>query len=304
VTRILVTGASGLFGANVVMAAVERGAEVTALWHRHAVRFPGARVDLTDSAAVERVVTEASPEWIIHCAAFTDVDGCEADPPRARRENVEASRALAAAARRVNARLVYLSTDSVFDGERGNYSESDTPAPVNEYARSKLAGERAVLDELPRSLVVRTNLYGWNLQEKSSLAEWVLSRLESRTRVPGFTDVRFSPLLVNDLAELIFELVERRAEGILHLGAADALSKYEFAQAVARAAGLDASLVDEATLRGSPLRAPRPADTSLDSAQAARLLGHALPTVAAGLDRWYLLRKSGFVERLKAARGG
>jgi dTDP-4-dehydrorhamnose reductase len=137
------------------------------------------------------------PAWIVHCAAATNVDWCESHPVECMRVNAEAAGALARAARSIGARLVYISTDSVFDGVSGGYRETDPVSPVNHYARSKASGESAVLDEIPDALVLRTNIYGWNLQSKHSLAEWALARLEGGEVVPGFRDVSFSPLLVN-----------------------------------------------------------------------------------------------------------
>src|SRR5207245_47120 len=161
----------------------------------------------------------------------------------------------------------------------------------NVYARSKLAGERAVLTESPDALIVRTVIYGWNLGPKQSLAEWILSRFESGSEVPGFDDAVFSPILVNDLGRLLLELVERRASGVCHVAASEACTKFEFARAVAETFGFDPAQIRRASLRSAAPAAPRPLDTSLDTSFVARLLGRSLPGVRPGLARFRLAAK-------------
>lgn len=275
---ILVTGARGLLGAN--------------LWNDYAkLGLPVSGIDrsicdLNDPTETARAVREIEPGCIIHTAALTQVDWCESHPQEAWRTNVEASSTLAQIARQIGARMVYISTDSVFDGVHGFYSEIDQPRPLNVYARSKLAGEWAVLAELSDALIVRTVIYGWNVQPKSSLAEWILSRLESGLEVQAFDDATFSPILVNDLGGLLLELVERRISGVCHVAASEACTKFEFARAVAETFGFDPALVVRASLRSAGMIAPRPLNTSLDTTFASRLLGVDLPGVRSGLARF------------------
>jgi dTDP-4-dehydrorhamnose reductase len=300
---LLVTGASGLLGANLVLAARARGHAVTALYHRRSVRFADvdARpLDLCDEGAVADLFHQVRPHTVVHCAAATAVDWCEDHPEEAHRLNAEAAGAVARGAAAVGARVAYVSTDSVFDGARGGYREDDAPMPVNTYARSKLAGEEEVRAALPGALVLRTNLYGWNAQKKQSLAEWVLGRLEAGEPVPGFTDVSFAPLLVNDLAETILDLLDRGAEGTFHLASSDACTKYEFARGVAEVFGYDPALVHPARSDSAAFRAARPRLTSLDPSRAAAVLGRPMPTVLEGLRRFRTLRDDGYVDNLKA----
>ena len=194
---ILVTGASGLLGANLVLTALDRGMPVMAVSNRVPFRHPDAEsasLDVRDADAVRAVVARVRPDVVVHTAALTDVDACEGDPALAHAVNAHAPGVLARAAAEAGARLVHVSTDAVFDGQRGGYTEADPTSPVNVYARTKLDGERAVLAASPDHLVVRTTLFGWNAQPKKSLAEWVLGRLDAGERVPGFTDAVFAPL--------------------------------------------------------------------------------------------------------------
>ena len=304
---ILVTGASGLLGSNFLVVAQRRGARLAAVSHRHSVRMPGVeavRADLTDRRAVEDLCRAFRPRWIVHCAALTDVDRCEEHPEEARRVNAEVPGHLAEAARHVGAGLLYISTDGVFDGTAGQYAEGDAPAPVNVYAETKLAGEDAVRGALERHLIVRTNIYGWNLQEKLSLAEWILGRLETAQDVPGFRDAVFTPILVNDLSEVLLDMLDRGLIGVYHVAGSQALSKYEFALALAEEFALSRDLVRPASLAGSTLRASRPPNTSLQTAKVSRALGRPMPDATAGLRRFKALRDAGFVKRLKALGEG
>jgi dTDP-4-dehydrorhamnose reductase len=301
--RVLVTGASGLLGSTVTLLARERGMRVTALYAHHLFHAEGVDVrplELEDEGALEGVLDEVRPRWVVHCAAATGVDWCEEHPDEALAINAGASGVLARAAARAGAQVAYVSTDSVFDGARGGYTEDDAPAPLNAYARSKLMGEVRVREALPGALLLRTNLYGWNAQPKQSLAEWVLERLEAGAPFPGFTDLVFAPLLANDLAEMILDLLGRGTSGTWHLASADACSKYDFARALAEEFGHDPALVTPARAADSGFRAARPRNTSLDASRAAAALGRPMPTIRQGLRRFRALRDGGYVNLLKA----
>jgi dTDP-4-dehydrorhamnose reductase len=300
-----VTGASGLLGANFVVAAQQRYESLVAVYHQHVFHIPGVdtvQADLTNGVLINELVQFVRPQWIVHCAALTNVDWCEERLEETWQVNVEMSRNLAAAAQRAGAGIVYISTDSVFDGKVGNYSESDIPMPVNVYAKTKLAGEQAVQSEVKHSLLIRTNIYGWNAQEKLSLAEWILDQLETGQLIVSFYDVVFTPILVNDISEIILDMMEQQLDGLYHVAASEACSKYQFAVQLAGVFGLDEQLVRPASIADSMLHAPRPRNTSLRTDKVSKVLGKAMPDVKSGLRRLKALRDSGFVRRLKATK--
>src|SRR5207245_6923760 len=202
---------------------------------------------------------------------------CEYHPDQAHRINTLASSFLAALARELGCRFLHVSTDCVFDGTKGNYSEYDPPRPLNIYARSKLLAEEEVLRQLPAALVVRVNIYGWNAQPKYSLAEWILVELSSGRQVPGFTDVYFSPILVNDLAEILLTMLDRGMTGLYHVAGSERISKYKFARRVATTFGFEPDRVVSTRLAESNLRAPRPLDVSLCTEKVCLALGRPMP---------------------------
>jgi dTDP-4-dehydrorhamnose reductase len=245
----------------------------------------------------------SQPNWLLHCAAATNVDWCEAHPEEARILNVDVSRQLAILAHRFDVNLLYVSTDSVFDGTREAYSETDSCAPLNVYAATKLAGETAVRRALPEALVVRTNMFGWKQTGRPSLAEWILQELRAERPVPAFSDVVFTPLLVNDLSEVLLEMMERRLSGVYHVGGASACSKYEFARLVAQIFELREDLVRPTAVHESALRALRPQNTTLDSGKIVAALGRPLPPVSDAMQRLRTLWNAGFPATLKRLRG-
>jgi dTDP-4-dehydrorhamnose reductase len=300
---LVVTGASGLLGASVLQSAVDLGWETLGICHRHVIRDPALRIatlDLTDASATRKLLSELRPDAIVHCAAASNVDWCEDNPKQAEAINVRASAVLADTAAALNARFIYISTDAVFNGTKGMYAETDIPAPLNVYARTKLAGERETARHHPTATIVRVNIYGWNAQNKESLAEWILNRLESGQDVPGFTDVFFTPILVNDLVTVLFAMVQQELTGLYHVVGSERISKFEFARRVATTFGFDLARVTPCQVQDMNLKARRPFDISLNSEKIKIALGRPMPDVDAGLRAFRELRDRQYPQLLKS----
>ena len=282
--RVLVTGCSGMLGsalsARFATTSHTIGADIVepssvVCADRHAL-------DITDEAACARVIAEAAADVIVHCAALVDVDRAEADYSAARTVNALGTRNVARHAR-AGEKLVYISTDSVFDGRRGNYSETDLPCPVNNYAKSKLEGEWFVQLEAENHLIVRTNFFGGSSAGKPSIASWIRDTLAEGGSPTLADDWVFSTLFVDHLVDAIVALVDADARGLYHVAGSEACSKYEFGVEVARAWGLDPSGIERCAFADLSLSAPRPRDASLDCSKAAAFLGRALPTYREGI---------------------
>jgi len=290
VTLILITGASGLLGLNLAMLARDRY-EVVGQTHSRPLReapFATIEADLRHPEAAERLLDEAQPDWVLHCAALADLDACEQQPE------------LAAAAQRRNLRFLHVSTDSVFDGQRGNYSEIDVPNPLSVYAATKLEGEYAVMESHPHAIIARVNFFGWSLSGERSLAEFFFNHLSAGQPVQGHADRHFSPLLVTDLAALLLAMLTAQLAGLYHVGGAERLSKYEFGLRLARRLGLDESLITPVSWQDLGLEAPRSPDLSLNSSKLAQALLRRLPDLDAGLDGLYQQYQDGYPQRLRA----
>jgi dTDP-4-dehydrorhamnose reductase len=303
---LFVTGASGLLGSNILVAARDKNMDACGQYWEHLLNVPGTtsyKLDLRDFDSTRRVLGMIKPKAVIHCAAATNVDWCEDHPQEANLMNSDVAASLAEAANSHGTRFVHVSTDAVFDGKRGNYSEHDATGPINVYAESKLQGEQGVLKAHPEALIVRVNIYGWNAQPKTSIAEWVLRELSAGKHVPGFIDVWFCPTLVNDLAEIIFEMVERGLNGIYHVAGSEKISKYDFARKVAETFNFDPTAIVPTRMADAKLRAARSPDMSLDTGKLRQALGRSLPDVGSGLLRFRQLRDNGYMQRLKNYAG-
>lgn len=225
------------------------------------------------------MIASVRPKWVLNCAALANLEECERDPSKARAANVLAPANIAAACNEFGACLAHISTDSVFDGNRGLYSEDDVPSPVNVYASSKLDGERAVRQAMPGALVIRTNFIGLPVHRGAGLGDWIASSVEAGTPIKGFDDVIFSPLLATTLSQLLFDMMDANLMGLFHLGARDSVSKYEFALAIVRELGTFEPKIERASLSDQPMAVRRPLNTSLLSKRAENALGRQMPAV-------------------------
>ena len=300
--RILVTGVSGVLGSTLARTLGDRF-DLRGTFYRHPVALPqteAIQLDVTDSRDVLARIQAIRPEVVIHCAAETRVDWCEENGEQAQAVNVAGTRNLVEAAERNGAQFVYISTDAVFNGAGGPYAEDAVASPQNVYGRTKLDGEAVVQEHASRYLILRTNFFGWGLGSRPTLAEWFLDQLRAGREVPGFVDVVFSPLLANDLAGMIGDLIVQDRRGLFHLGSRDWCSKYEFGRLVARAFDLDPDLVKPASVVRAGLQAPRAKDTSLNSQKCSQALGSEMPTVADGVARLRALERAGYREIMQA----
>jgi dTDP-4-dehydrorhamnose reductase len=218
--KVLVAGAGGMLGRDFVLAATNAGHDVVA--------FDRTRMDVTDAAAVRRQFDRERPDMVVNCAAWTDVDGAESAEEQAFVVNGAGAGNLAAAAREVGAAIVYVSTDYVFDGEKGQpYVESDQPAPQSAYARTKLAGEEATAAANKRHFIVRSSgLFGIS---GKNFVDTMLRLGESMSEVTVVRDQVTAPTYTWHLAFGLTRLIEGIEYGIHHMAAAGGCSWYEFA---------------------------------------------------------------------------
>lgn len=292
----LVTGASGLLGANFLIEAKRENDHLVAQSRGSSIISSGVVsvcADLADEKSAISLVEKYLPSTVFHLAAATDVEWCEDHPKETFLINAAGTRSLAKACRQFGARMIYMSTDSVFDGQRGNYTEYDQPTPINVYARSKLEGERAVREELDDHVIVRANIFGWNALPKKSLVEWMLGLLDEGHPVPGFTDLIFAPLLVNHLSKIMMNLAETEFRGTIHAASRPMMSKFDFAQHIARVFGYSPDVIQPKLAKDVVFKAPRPLNTCLDPSQLERLLGINAPLIEAEIVDFRTLRDSG-----------
>jgi len=302
--RILVTGASGLLGLNLALEAAKDNL-VFGTVNKLAIKTDAFNVVQTDflvEGALERLLEQTRPDWVIHCAALANLDDCEKRPALAEQLNTLLPAKLAGYVARGGARLVHVSTDAVFDGQRGDYREQDTPNPLSVYARTKLEGERLVAAANPEASIARVNLFGWSPTGSRSLAEFFYYNLRQGKPVMGFTDVYFCPLLVNDLAAIFQAMLQKGLSGLYHTVSRECLSKYDFGVRLAHKFGLDSGLIQPTSVEQAGLDARRSPRLTLRSDRLAQALGEPPPDFNSGLERLYQLQQQGYPQFLQSLR--
>lgn len=286
---MLVTGAAGLLGSAVVAAFREAGRPVLAYGHHE--------LDVTDPAAVRARVRGDRPSTVVHCAAFTQVDRAEDEPERAWAVNRDGTRAVAQACAAVGARLLYLSTDFVFDGQgRRPYRPDDPTAPLGVYGASKRAGEEAVRAEAAEWAIVRTSwLYG---PGGRNFVDAILDRATRGDPLRVVADQRGRPTYAPGLAQVLRELAEREVHGVWHVADGGEATWWDLAQAACRRAGLKTD-IEPVTTAEWGAAAPRPAYSVLDTTATEHFLGRSLPQWQETLDLHVRMRER---ERVGSAR--
>jgi len=304
--RFLVSGASGLLGLNFGLQMCDRH-EVVGVVNEHGLvntPFAVETADLASPGESIRLLENTRPDVLLHCAALANIDACEAQPELAYRINAEVPGELAAACRRMGIRMVHISTDAVFDGQLGGYSEEDATNPINVYARTKLAGEQQVAENNPEAIIARVNFYGWSLRGKRSLAEFFYYSLSGGKKMMGFTDVLFCPLQVNDLADVLVSMVEKDLHGLYHVLSPESISKYEFGCRIARRFGLDDGLIEPTSWEKAGLKANRSPCLTLNVEKLTRDLGNTLPDQQQGIERFFATFEQGLPQRLRSLDAG
>ncbi|MCP4965968.1 MAG: SDR family oxidoreductase [bacterium] len=273
--RMLVTGGSGYLGGWVSRLAAA-GWDVTATYSSTAVAEPGIKwrqLDVRDPEAVAHRFAEVKPQVVVHTAALNPGQGNDFEAV-----NVAGTANVARAA--ADTRLIHISTDMVFDGQSGSYVEEDSPAPLNEYGRTKALAETAVTEAGGDSLIIRTSLiYGWR-PTVARAAQWMIDALDRGDSVRLWSDEMRCPIWVETLATAIVELADTDVSGFLHVGGDQVMSRYDFGVALLRFHGVDPSSVVAVP---SPTDQLRPLNCTLDSSQARTMLATPLLGVDAVL---------------------
>jgi dTDP-4-dehydrorhamnose reductase len=300
--RLLVTGASGLLGLNLGLLAQHLGYEVVGLVHSHqlqGVPFKIEAVNLLETPKALDAIKGLHPDAIIHCAAIANLHQAEKFPDLAQTLNADVPGELAGAAFDWGVPFLHISTDAIFDGEKGAYVETDPPNPLSVYARSKLAGEHRVQEANPNALIARVVFYGWSLSGNRSLSEFFYNNLKEQVPHKGFIDTFFSPLYVEDLGEVLLEMLDKNLKGVYHVVSPEHLSKYEFGVRIAEKFGFDPNLVQPIKMSEMKREAPRSLKLILDPGKVQKDLGHLLPSVDSGIDRLYQRWQEGYHLKLQ-----
>jgi dTDP-4-dehydrorhamnose reductase len=288
---VCVTGALGLLGQK-LLEILSPSYEILALdlQTESLIYFPHLiyqQVDISNRNELKSAIAGLSflPEVIINTAAYTDVDGCETDKGKAWKENVEGVRNLVEICKEKTIKLVHLSTDYIFDGKKGPYSEDDIPNPLSYYGKTKLESEKIITENLGEFIIVRSNvLYGWGKNVKPNFVLWVINRLKENQKAPVVTDQYNNPTLADNLAQAIVELILNKFTGVINIAGSEYLSRYDFALKITEIFSLNKDNISPIPTSRLHQPAPRPFKGGLKIEFAQNILKTKLLDVKEGLE--------------------
>ncbi len=294
---ITIVGAGSTTGSALIPMLLEETDETLQLLSSRELAYNDVRiqthvVNIRDKNLLKQTVMAAMPHTVINLAAMTNVDKCESDRQTAWDMNVTLVENLARLTRTIDAKLVQISTDYVFDGTKGPYSETSVPNPISYYGKSKLAGENVCMAGNTNAVIVRTNIIYGPPRERPDFVRWVLDALESRTPIRVVDDQIGNPTYVDDLAEVIMRLALSKRTGMYHVGGADFVSRYDFAMRIAEFFKHDPSIIARVTTAELAQPARRPLKLGLISLKAETELRMRMRGIESGLSsiRQYLVR--------------
>ena len=298
---VWITGGSGLLALNWAIALRDRN-PVTLGLHKRNVTLAGVNTHRSSLETVDEVLRALDviePRLVVHAAGLTNVEVCEAEPRLAQHVNVDLAANVALACAQRGLPLVHASTDHLFRGDEAFVSETHQVAPRNVYGQTKAEAESRVLEAYPEALVVRTNFYGWGPTYRRSFSDMIIESLRRGEEITLFTDVFYTPLLVEVLRQAVFGLSLVKAGGIFHVVGDERVSKYDFGVKIARHFRLDPNLIRRGTLSDQPALVDRPRDMSLSNKKARGLLGRSLGGIDEHLALLHKQEQLGLTQELQ-----
>ncbi|MFH0931445.1 MAG: dTDP-4-dehydrorhamnose reductase [Candidatus Zixiibacteriota bacterium] len=282
--KVLITGSNGLLGQKLVKTFSSdhqtTGIDLQIESFIPEINFTYQALSILDVEKLKELFSSFKPEVVINTAAYTDVDGCEENKELAWSVNVDGVKNLVDLCKKIKAKLIHLSTDYIFDGKNGPYSEEDIPNPVGYYGLTKLESEKSILSEFGPAgkekidfLIVRTNvLYGKGENLRPNFVLWLIQKLSNKEKVKIVTDQYNNPTLADNLASAIREAIEKNISGILNIAGSEYLSRYDFTLKIAKKFKLDQNLISPAKTSELKQKAPRPRRGGLKIDKAKKLL--------------------------------
>jgi len=271
--KILVTGSAGLVGRQVIKDLVENNFNVYSCYNKTKPEFGNPiHLDLTKSDEIVSTLQKIKPNVVIHLGAMTDVELCETQKELAYVINTKATEILARESMKNETFFVYVSTDYVFDGEKGMKNETDVPNPINFYGKSKLDGEIILKNlSLPHVIIRISTPFGFH-PKKNSFPLWVKKNLESKKEIPILVDQYTSPSYIPNISKMIIEIISKKISGTIHLSGSTRISRYELAKLIANNLGYDEKFLKSTKMDQMNWKAQRPQDSSLDVSKASEIL--------------------------------
>lgn len=290
--KILIFGGTGLVGSTFINYSKDLF-EISYTYNENPIKYDhlsSQKIELlSERKKIPSLISQLNPDIIINTVAYPSVDFCETNYKLANELHVNVTKDIVEAASKINAKLIYLSTDAVFKGELNKkYVETDLPNPVNNYGISKLNAENIVLKNTSNVVLRTAVIYGWH--KKSRFTNWILEYLTKNKKVDPFVDQFNTPTLVDDLAKSMIKIIEKDISGLFHATGKTCINRYDFAIKLANSFGLDEKLILPVTSKEKKQDAPRPNSTCLNSFKLESKINFQFSTIDDGIS--FILEKS------------
>lgn len=269
--KIVITGANSLLGLGLIKKIPQKfGLYLT--HHNHPVHFNNLKssfLDIRDQNSVNKLIYSQKPDIIIHAAAISDVDWCQKNRKAAAQTNIHGTKNVIGAAQKIGAKIVFISTNAVFDGRHAPYKETDQTSPINFYGKTKVEGERLTqTSQLPFLIIRLITMYGWPPgKNRDNPVTWQLKKMAKNQTLNMVSDRYITPLYNLAAAEAIYSAITKNKTGIYHVSGADRVSRFKFAKLAAHIFGYNQNLIHETTSDFFKNLAPRPLDTSYETSK-------------------------------------
>ena len=298
--KIFITGGSGLLGSAISLYFKDYF-EVTSTYTTHKTTIYGCKsayLDITDAKATMNLIKKIKPEVILHTAALVGINICEKETSLAHSINVAGTKNIVDAAKSAKSKIVYISTDYVFDGKKGMYKENDKCNPINYYGKTKLEGEKLI--DLKKDCIIRTSIYGWNVVPgKKSFSTWIIDELTNNKQINIFSDQFNSMMLTNNCAELLKEVVDKDLSGIINIASSSKISKYDFAVKLAEIFDLNKELINPVKNADVIGFEKRPLDVSLDITKSKKELKTKVLNISESISKLKEFKENGYLSKFK-----
>tara|TARA_B100000787_G_C16167827_1_gene284822 strand:+ start:17 stop:940 length:924 start_codon:yes stop_codon:yes gene_type:complete len=279
--KLLIIGGSGLLAINWAYI-VRNDFRVVLGLHNRIISMDGVeaeRISIDSTEHLQSDFNRINPDIVVNAAAITSVESCEENFKQAKAINTYAASSIATICEKLNIKLVHISSDHIFSGEEKFSFEDTLPVPLNNYAMTKYKAEIEVNNNNPSSLIIRTNFFGWGTDYRHSFSDFILNNLRNNHQVNLFSDIFYTPILIDELVIIVHELLDQNNCGIFNVVGDERLSKYDFGLKVADCFGLRPSLINSITYQEQSNSVLRPRDMSLSNLKLLQILGRKVPNL-------------------------
>tara|TARA_B110000438_G_scaffold280431_1_gene305705 strand:- start:78 stop:974 length:897 start_codon:yes stop_codon:yes gene_type:complete len=283
--KMLIIGGNGLIGSTLAFSSKNLyDIHLTTHEHTSNTNFISSKLDLiNERSKIPILIKDVNPDVIVHTVAYPSVDFCETNFTDAKLLHVDITKDVSIACKDIDSKLIYFSTDAVFDGKLPrNYTEDDSPNPLSKYGETKLHAEKIIAENCKKNIILRTTVvYGWH--ERSRFTNWVLNNLKNNKTINAFTDQNNTPTLVNDLTSCILKILEKNIFGLYHAAGKTCLSRYDFALKIAELFNLDKKLIIP-TISSDKQIAARPVNGCLDTTRLEQMIDFSFSNITDGVN--------------------